>query len=337
MQAPTQPGNQPTTPSGLLPEHITRLRRMERTRERLYTLFVVILFLALLLFVVAAVIYPADAIEPRWPTWVTGFLVFLLPGLPTNVLDFAAKYPWQVGTVAVVVVVIRRASWIVKAAAQDYAVQTWLRTPTAGLWRVTTPVPSPEGLVTVIEALTPPKSLSGAVTVTLLALVVVNMLGIGKVTKDVKTTASGCVATLGDCLLQTGESVEIAIRADQPRNRTRILVRADQLYEARYLGITDWHDGENKPGPGGFEFGHDVLGLRRFWWLEWRRPLPSGQWFEVVGRIDHAPETFPILNAKKPAEPFAFRAPRDGELVLLVNDVPYDNNRGVMRIEIRRR
>lgn len=41
---------------------------MERTRERLYTLFVVILFLAFLIFVVAAVVYPADAIEPLWPT-----------------------------------------------------------------------------------------------------------------------------------------------------------------------------------------------------------------------------------------------------------------------------
>lgn len=37
-------------------------------------------------------------------------MVFLLPGLPTNALEFVAKYPWQVGTVVFVIFVIRRTS-----------------------------------------------------------------------------------------------------------------------------------------------------------------------------------------------------------------------------------
>ncbi len=310
---------------------------MERTRERLYTLFVVILFLAFLIFVVAAVVYPADAIEPLWPTWVTGFMVFLLPGLPTNALEFVAKYPWQVGTVVFVIFVIRRASWIVKTAAQDYAVQAWLRTPTAGPRRVTTPILPPGGLIVVIEALTPAKALTGVATVALVVLVGVNIWSPQKEIVGATMTASGCDGAFGDCLLETDEKVEITIRADQPRNRTGILMQAGAQYESRYLGSADWRDGHHKPGPAGFEFDRDLLGLRRFWWIDWRRPRPRGRWFEVVGRIDRAPGTFPILNAKKPALPFPFRAPQDGELVLLVNDVPYKNNRGVMRIEIRRR
>ncbi len=337
MAGPTPLPSLPIVPAGLPPVQRARLRRLERTRERLYTFFVVFLVLVLLLFAVAAVVYPADAIEPRWPAWVSGFLVFLLPGLPTNVLDFAAKYPWQVGTVAFAIFVIRRASWLVKVAAQDYAVQAWLRTPTVGQWRLTTPIPSPGPLVAAIEVLTPPKSLTGVATIALLVLVAVNVWSPQKEIVGTSMTASGCAGTRGDCLLRTGESVEFAIRADRPRNRTGVLMQAGQQYEARYLGSAGWRDGRHKPGPAGFEFDRDLLGLRRFWWIDWRRPRPSGRWFEVVGRIGRAPEVFPILDAVDPTRPFAFRAPRDGELVLLVNDVPYENNRGVMRIEIRRR
>ena len=69
--------------------------------------------------------------------------------------------------------------------------------------------------------------------------------------------------------------------------------------------------------------------------VEWLRPYPQGAWFQLIGRIDRGRDVFPILDQQHPGEPFAFRAPEEGELVLLVNDVIYGNNRGFLTVEIR--
>ena len=61
-------------------------------------------------------------------------------------------------------------------------------------------------------------------------------------------------------------------------------------------------------------------------------PYPQGAWFQLIGRIDRGRDVFPIFNQQ--GEPLAFRAPEDGEFVLLVNDVIYGNNGGFLTVEI---
>ena len=70
--------------------------------------------------------------------------------------------------------------------------------------------------------------------------------------------------------------------------------------------------------------------------MEWLRPNPEGGWFQVIGRVDRSREAFAVLGTSNKATLYEFVAPEDGELVLSVNDVSYENNSGWLTIEIGR-
>ena len=82
----------------------------------------------------------------------------------------------------------------------------------------------------------------------------------------------------------------VAVRANQPRNETGVLLQEGVCYSARFVASAGWRDGRTMvPPPEGFDFATDVLGLDHFWWMRWLRPRLQEAWFEVVGRIDRQP------------------------------------------------
>ena len=313
------------------PEVSTRLGEFDARRRRFYTLFVTFQALSVLALLLVAVVYPTDGIEARLPEWLSEVMALVLPGLPTLVLEFAEKFPWTVLTVGVAIWLIRRASHVVKEAAQEYAFQAWRRTPAAGSGQVQDVTPPRGGLLWA-----PPRVATLGLAAAVVLVVFVNTLSPQRAIVRADAGLSSCRGAPGDCRLAAGESRLVVVRADEPRNETGVLLEAGERYTARFVGLVGWKDAHLEPEPEGFEFDRDAFGLRKFWWLEWRRPYPEGRWFQVVGRIDRDPGVFPILDADDASTPFTFIAPRDGELVLLVNDVPYENNAGVMTIEISR-
>ncbi len=313
------------------PEVSTRLGEFDARRKRFYALFVTLLVFSVLALLLVAVVYPTDGIEARLPESLSAVMALLLPGLPTLVLEFAEKYPWTVLTVGVAIWLIRRASHVVKDAAQEYAFQAWRRTPAAGSGQVLGKMPPRRGLLWA-----PPRRATLGLAAVLGLLVVVNTLSPQRAIVRADVATSSCVGAQGDCRLAPGQSVVVTVRAGEPRNETGVLLEAGEGYTARFVGLAGWRDAHLEPEPEGFAFDRDVLSFRKFWWMEWRRPHPPGRWFQLVGRIDRDPDVFPILDADDASTPFTFTAPRDGELVLLVNDVPYENNAGVMTIEISR-
>lgn len=156
----------------------------------------------------------------------------------------------------------------------------------------------------------------------------------GRATKSVSPKPeSSCAGVCGARRLGRGEIARVLVVAKRNRNRTGLLLARDETYMVRFIAADGWRDGDYVASPRGVEF----EGLTRYLakGVEWLRPYPQGDWFQLIGRIDRGRDVFPILNQNDPAVPFAFRAPDDGELVLLVNDVIYGNNRGVMTVEIR--
>ena len=122
----------------------------------------------------------------------------------------------------------------------------------------------------------------------------------------------------------------------QINNGTGILLETSAWYTAQHIRSEGWRDKDIRVNPIGFRFCQNARRLSRFWWMEWLRPYPEGEWFEVLGRIDQEMSVFPVLDSCDAEKPWPFRAPQDGELVLLVNDVIYSNNAGVMTLEIAR-
>ena len=153
---------------------------------------------------------------------------------------------------------------------------------------------------------------------------------------DEVVQTSGCADVRGLCRLGSGEAVRVTMRADKARNPTGVFLEAGAWYTARHVSSQGWRDKNLHVGPTGFRFCKRKSGLSRFWWAEWLLPHPDGAWFQVLGRIDREKRPFPILDPCNAAQPRAFVAPQDGELVLLVNDLIFSNNRGVMTLEVGR-
>ena len=143
---------------------------------------------------------------------------------------------------------------------------------------------------------------------------------------------SECVGTCGPRRLARRETVRVTVAARRERNETGLLLARGETYTARCVGSEGWRDGSYDAGPQGVEFEGWTRWLART--VEWLRPYPQGGWFQLIGRIDRGRDVFPILDRQNPGKPFAFRAPQDGELVLLVNDVFYGNNGGFLTVEI---
>ena len=143
-------------------------------------------------------------------------------------------------------------------------------------------------------------------------------------------TESPCMGACGPRRLARGETVCVTVAARRMRNETGLLLARGETYTARFIESDGWRDGNYDVEPNGVEF----EGWNRYLakGVEWLRPYPQGAWFQLIGRIDRGRDVFPIFNQQ--GEPLAFRAPEDGEFVLLVNDVIYGNNGGFLTVEV---
>ena len=130
--------------------------------------------------------------------------------------------------------------------------------------------------------------------------------------------------------LARGETVRVTVAARRKRNETGLLLARGETCTARFIESGGWRDGSYDAEPHGVEIEGWIGYLSKG--VEWLRPYPHGAWFQLIGRIDRGRDVFPIFNQQ--GEPLAFRAPEDGELVLLVNDVIYGNNGGFLTVEI---
>lgn len=308
----------------------------ERTRTRLYRLSFAVNALVLPGFLIAIAIL-GTATEPvaQWPAEIVRFFT---PGLPANLIDAALRFPVQMIVLAAFVAAIFRMNRVVKLEDDEYAFQTWLRVGVA------TPPPMP--------AMAPTARIIARIAAVwwVLPVLPVLMLALGpgwvpdasdtvavqgaKMDASAKTQ-SPCIGACSPRRLARGETIHVTVAARRKRNETGLLLTRGEAYTARCIRSEGWRDGSYSAGPHGVEF----EGLTRFLarGVEWLRPYPQGDWFQLIGRIDRGRDVFPMLDQQEPGEPFAFRAPDDGELVLLVNDVIYGNNRGFLTVEIRSR
>ena len=261
---------------------------------------------------------------------------FLLPGPPEYLVNVAVRYPGKGFILVLVHVVLWGVNYGVKKAEHEYAFQAWQRTPTTVPNQLPPPTPGVGRFVKIIERLLPPLPVIGLLVVVLVCLVVLDLCPAAHAASNVGEPAVGHVHTSKLYQLRIGEKVQVTIRSDSARNETGVWLEKDGLYGARYVGYKDWRDRKRAVEPEGFRFEENWIGMPRFWWLEWMRPHRKGIWFQVVGRIDRGRDVFPVLHAEDAEKLNVFKLAVSGELVLLVNDVIYRNNNGVMTIEICR-
>ena len=325
------------------------LSRFEKTRLRLYWLTIVILVVTLSIVVLAAVL--GQAVEPisNIPPKLVGFFT---PGLPANLIDIAMKFPYAVFIAVIALIVTLMTSRRIQLDENEYAFQRW-RTVFGPLAEGNPrPVPKPPLLVKVISHVA--WTVSTILLITAIALVsTVLVVGIcflcstcsipdvlrsdsnQSIAQSYDRTTSGCRPSVVCARqLRSGEKVEVIIAASRKRNETGFLLEEGEIYTAKYISHRNWKDGDFEAHLSGVEF----EGWNRFaaWGMEWLRPYPEGAWFQIIGRIDRSREVFAVLREGSGSKWGEFEAPEDGELVLLVNDVHYENNSGWMTIEIGR-
>ncbi len=304
-----------------------KIAKLAEARRRLYCYLIALLVLATGTCVSYSFFFDMDAVVPSWP-WLPDFVASFFPGLPQHLVAFPSRYPGL--TIAFVILAwgIRRAMLTLKKAEHEYAWQRWHKVTPSSVSRCSTRwcrvVPRFRWFIFV-----------------LLIIMVVGILNVWATCQD----SCGEIATSqipnrtdvrGPCRLAPGETVQATMRADSAYNETGVWLEANGLYTAQHIGGHEWRDKDIDVCPTGFRFHKDMFGLPRFWWIEWLRPYPQGEWFQVLGRIDRGKPVFPILDSCNPAKASSFKAPRDGELVLLVNDIIFGNNTGVMTLEIGR-
>lgn len=305
---------------------------IERTRKRLYRLSVVINGLALgFLF---AVLCFGGATEPI--VQLPAELVQLFaPGLPATLVAAALKFPVRVTLLVVVMVAIFWMNRVVKLEDDEQAFRTWAGIPTAAPPKVFVPSLTARiiagfaaiwwlVLVVALLALTllPPVPSDSSEAVAARG----EEMGVRR------ETGPPCIRASGPRRLGRNETAEVTVVARRKRNETGLLLQKGGTYKARVIECTGWRDGCYIATPRRVEF----EGLTPYWvkGMEWLRPYPQGEWFQLIGRIDHGRVVFPILDQENPWEFSTFQAPEEGELVLLVNDVIYRNNGGFLVVEI---
>lgn len=327
-------------PSGLPFAVIGRLGRFAKTRARLYALhFLWSLFIATVVLLAALI----EAIEPmpgwRWLPKLVGIL--FVPGLPEHIVNIIVRFP-PLGFVLILVhlILLGVKSRFRSQAWQEYAFQAWQRTPTAIPNMLPSPIPGASGFVKIVERMFPRWMLP---LIWLLVAAFVSLVLLDLFYSPVSHAASrladptvGCADAYNLCQLRTAEKVRVAIRSNLVRNRTGVWLEKDVPYTARYVESDNWRDHTRPVKPEGFCFEKNPIGLSRFWWMKGMRPYRKGVWFQVIARIEKDRNVFPILDAEHAGKLKVFKPPVSGELVLLVNDVLYRNNHGVMTIEICR-
>ena len=306
----------------------------EKTRARLYSLSLAINALVLPGFLTAiAVLGKASDPVAQWPTEIARFFT---PGLPANLIAAISKFPVQTIMLTAVVGAICWMNRVVKLEDDERAFQTWLRVGVA----MPPLMPSPALAARIISRIVGIWRLLPFVVLLVLAL------GPGSFSSASEAVAtlgermvvsvepeSPCIGACGPRRLARGETVYVTVAAKRKRNETGLLLTRGETCTARFILSEGWRDGDHIAEPNGVEFEGWTRYLAKG--VEWLRPYPQGDWFQLIGRIDRGRDVFPILDRQSPAEPFAFQAPEDGELVLLVNDVIYENNHGFLTVEIR--
>ena len=305
----------------------------ENTRKRLYCLSFAISALLVPGYLVAVAVY-GQTTEPvvQLPVELSRYFI---PGLPTNLLDAGLKFPLHTIVLAVVVGVVFWMNRVVKLAEDEQAFQTWLRRRVIGA----PPIPAPALTARIIARITPVCWLLPVLLVLALALGAVFSSGAseGVAGKGAQIDPSAkretrCIGACGPRRLAHGESVRVTVVAQRKRNETGLLLARGESYTARFVENDGWRDGSYDAGPLGVEFEGWTRWLART--LEWLRPYPQGDWFQLIGRIDRGRDVFPVLGPNDSEKSSTFEAPKDGELVLLVNDVWYANNGGFLTVEI---
>ena len=276
-----------------------------------------------------------EAAEPvaQWPTEIARFFT---PGLPANFVDAGLKFPVPTIMLAVVVGAIFWMNRVVKLEDDEHAFQTWLCFGAAA----PPPIPVPALTARIIARI------AGIWWLLPVLVLLALALGPGSFSEASEAVAaqggktgtsaemeSPCIGACGPRRLARSETAHVTVAARRKRNETGLLLARGETYTARFIESDGWRDGNYDAEPHGVEFEGWTRYLAKG--VEWLRPYPQGSWFQLIGRIDRGRDVFPILDQQHPGEPFAFRAPEEGELVLLVNDVIYGNNRGFLTVEIR--
>lgn len=323
------------------------LRRFEKTRFRLYWISIVIVIVFFGVEITAAVL--GSAVEPLWdiPTRIAAFFA---PGLPANLVDIAMKFPYPVFISFFALMVTLWVSRRVQVDENEYAFQRWRSVLQAPAEVQSGPVAKPPRPVRIIACFASAVS-SALLLSSVLAFLAVLVFGIyfaffSCCNPDSLLSDAGSPSTKASeerhsaeivypRQLSSGETVTVMVAASRQHNETGILLEAGDVYTAEYVSHERWKDGDFEAD----RFGVEYEGLTQLlaWGTEWLRPYPEGKWFQVVGRIDGIGKAFPVLGADRDdCQAYKFVAPRDGQLVLLVNDVRFGNNSGWMTIEIGR-
>lgn len=275
------------------------------------------------LFAVPWIIYPLP-MTVEWP-WLVNVLDVVLPDLPSNVVRLATVFPCLTTAVIVLLWALRRGLRSIGRAQHELALHG---TPTGYGFHIWTKAAKwIVGLHWLVVTL----------VVVLLGVISVDFLP-GAKGKDPMHRElmhqTRCRDVCESSCLTEGDVVPITIRSDRV-NHTGIWLEAGAVYSLHSTATCRWQDKGIKALASGFSFDDNLLGLDRFWWAEWLRPLPQALWFQVVGRVGSNGPEFPVLG-EKPSVPCCWKASQDGELNLLVNDTVLDNNTGTMTLELRR-
>ena len=297
----------------------------------LYWLFVVINMITLIFLIMLMVL--GTSVEPRWPL-LADIIRFFIPGFPANLVDLAVKFPLQLIVLILVISVMYWLNKQVKFEADELSFQVWQRI-CCGKNDL---LPKLSFIVRNVAWIALLLLLFFVALILLISLYTYSVKGNNDSPQPVlafESTDMFCENVRGPCRLGVGETVSVTIASNRKHNETGIFVEGGKTYIARFISSKNWCDGNYPAKPNGVKF----QGYVRFfaWWVKWLRPYPKGEWFEVVGRIDQGHDVFPVFNAPDKSGASEFMAPDDGELVLLVNDVWYRNNKGVMTIEISRK
>lgn len=287
-----------------------------------------------------------DVVVPilKWPSDVVRFFA---PGLPANLIEIAMMFPVP-GAILVLIAILL--GWMnrqvrIEEAECAYRSWAWLRgDPSLCSMQQRKPISLTHQIAWTSPVFPLISVLLAAVSLTLSAATISialfsNLFAIPSSKVEIDSGAqigSKRSNSAGPMRLAGGESVQIVIAARNTRNETALFLEKGSTYTAKHIESKRWRDGLRAARSWGVEFTGAkglVAGL-----LEWLRPYPAGGWFQVLGRIDRGRQIFPVLGESKEcaAIPYRFTAPADGELVLLVNDIWYQNNSGFMTLEIQR-
>ncbi len=305
-----------------------RMHALARARSRLQCIvFCLVLLTAFL--AVPLTLHPLPT-SARWP-WLVDGLGVVVPSLPLNAARFAATFPYVTAAMVALLWALRRALRSVGRAQQELALQgpagytltPWTTVAVCVSW-LNWPVAI--GLV-VLLGVVALDFLPGTTAKSRTPIDVTTMARLGPASRV------RCAGVHGDCRLAEFEAVQLAIRSDRI-NHTGIWLEAGATYSLQSVATSRWTDNDIATNAEGFRFDKNAVGVSRFWWAEWLRPLPGGDWFQVVRRVDSAGPDVPALGVHSSGG--CWQSPDSGELVLLVNDIILGNNTGTMTLKLRR-